>query len=566
MNRAEDYLDKLELDRQNLVQVIKELGVTSLQDNATFSDISDKMTDVVDILESYGNLDDYFNTDISIFKNMNQGMIRQNMFKKVPKVSFGERTNFNKFFYYNQYIKDLNKLDFSKADPTKIKNILIYCNKLQYFPQSLADVITDSMESIFQGLGNLQELPDIDTSNVTNISAAFSGLNGDVLKYLNKYDFSNAIGTFGFSPSWKTDGIERVEVNGNFPKVTKLSVGGGIITDKAQYDKQVTKILDCSELYTPNITAYSTAFRSYYTLLDLSNVDFIQAQIKESDHPFGYQGFDGSATTGLPAWATLIVKDDAQRDYIISNLSTNYRPNNIVTKAEARKITLGNALETYYLKSNDSQAFNVTYKYELLRPNTKTYSITGNGMIDDSGTVVLTNNAQVNDILEITGSLIDKVGTITNTKKVLVCDDPSTQPQYLDKYFYTTCDVANHFKNITFTNNETVIKASDSLDTMNRKVSMTCSIHVKGYSHLDIKIPDSLQFNNGSLKLDGTQITSHNYTKTSKGDSCNIYFCDISNPNEEHVITILLYSSEYITLKDVPYLEIVNVEEVNSNE
>ena len=571
MHRAEDYLDKLELDRQNLLQLVKGLGITSLQDDATFSDIADKMTDVVDILESYGNLDDYFNTDISIFntgyRNYMRGkQVLQNVFKKVPKVSFGERTDFNNFFYDNNYIKDLNKLDFSKADPTKIKKIVSDCNELQYFPQGIADKITDSMESIFLNLRNLQELPDIDTSNVTNISSAFSGLNKELLKELNKYDFSKATGSLGFGITWDTLESERVEVNGNFPKATTLWVAGGQLDNskKEAYDKQVPKIIDYSGLYTPNLTSLGNGFRMYATLLDLSNVDFKQTQVTESNNPFGYPGFDGAATTGLPRWATIIVKDDEQKDYLLTNFSTGYRPNNIVTKAEARKIVLNNALETYYLKSNNSQSFNIVYKWEILRPNTKEYSIIGNGIIDDSGIVTLTDNAQVNDILEITGSLIDKVGTITDTRKVLICDDPSTQPQYLDKYFYTTCNVDNHFKSITFNNNETIIKANDSLETYNKKEKMTCSIHIKGYSHLDIK--KTWNFNFGGIRLDTIEITNYKYDKTSKGDPCDIYSCDIPNPNEEHIITIFLGSNQYSSLKDVPYIEIINVKEANTNE
>lgn len=163
MHRAEDYLDNLEQDRQNLVQALRDNNV-EVQDNETMTSLVDKVAPLVNNI-----YDEYF------------------VFDEETEKLFDNSTN-NDYEYSNMYnigFKDcFKKIKFDK--PLHIMNgssLFVGITLDEYPKVDLSD--NYRFDATFMGC-NIKEIKDIDFSGILYIESLFRGC-----AYLTYLDLSS---------------------------------------------------------------------------------------------------------------------------------------------------------------------------------------------------------------------------------------------------------------------------------------------------------------------------------------------------------------------------------------
>ena len=198
MNRAEDYLNNLEQDRQNLVQALRDNNV-EVQDNETMTSLANKVETKVN-----ATINKYFNNSTTyssysyglwgvLVKKILAPEIRiDNLRRAFEDTKFLEEikskiilTNLNNTSMARTFSGCSSLTNISQIEDTShitdLSSTYSYCEKVKEFPLITSHNIT-TMESTYAGC-NAPSLPDLYTNNVTKMSGVC--INSGIVNFPN---------------------------------------------------------------------------------------------------------------------------------------------------------------------------------------------------------------------------------------------------------------------------------------------------------------------------------------------------------------------------------------------
>ena len=155
-----DYLDNLELDRQDMINSLKSKGME-------ISDIS-KFKELIPYIDTLDDINNYYDTT----KKTSGDFITY--ITKMPSIDTSSYTNMNQMFYGFESLEEISELDTSNV--TSMDSTFYLCYKLKSIPQINTSKV-NSMRNTFTFCRKLTEIPELDTSNVTNMYYIFQGCN-----------------------------------------------------------------------------------------------------------------------------------------------------------------------------------------------------------------------------------------------------------------------------------------------------------------------------------------------------------------------------------------------------
>lgn len=172
-----DYLDNLELDKQDMINSLKSKGI-EISDSATFTEIVPKIDGLVDIGEYYdlnkktsGDASTYI-TQIPMI-DTSQYTSMYNMFRgyssltTIPQLNTSKVTSIDNMFDGCSSLTTIPLIDTSNV--TSMRWTFLNCSSLQTIPQLNTSKVT-RMSHLFNGCSSLTTIPLIDTSNVTDMN------------------------------------------------------------------------------------------------------------------------------------------------------------------------------------------------------------------------------------------------------------------------------------------------------------------------------------------------------------------------------------------------------------
>lgn len=158
MPTTEDYLRQLRVDKHTLVENLNTKGVPA-SDSETFTTLTPKVNDIV--------VGDYFNT-VTEGTSTVSGILKA--LKDLPlDLVVGENLSFG--FAKCAGLENIPLLDTSNV--TNMSYAFQGCTSLISFPQIDTSNVTD-MTNMLKGCTNLENLPILDTSSVTSMNWMFS--------------------------------------------------------------------------------------------------------------------------------------------------------------------------------------------------------------------------------------------------------------------------------------------------------------------------------------------------------------------------------------------------------
>lgn len=152
-----DYLDNLELDRQDMINSLKSKGM-EISDSATFTEIVPKIDGLVDINEYY-----YLNKKTS-------GKF-SSYIKQIPIVDTSDYTQMNYMFSGYSSLTAIPQLDTTKV--VNMNHLFSECSSLISIPLLNTSNVTN-MGAMFSECRALTTIPLLNTSNVTDMGSMFS--------------------------------------------------------------------------------------------------------------------------------------------------------------------------------------------------------------------------------------------------------------------------------------------------------------------------------------------------------------------------------------------------------
>lgn len=171
-----DYLDNLELDRQDMINSLKSKGM-EISDSATFTELVPKIDGLVDI-------NGYFSDTISSGSSVSPGWKKTILKLRSPLKIEGTRADY--MFYGCSNITTIPQLDTSNV--TIMSSMFENCKSLTTIPQlDTSNVI--NMSYMFNYCYNLISVPQLNTSNVTIMIQMFSSCSS--LTTIPQLDTSN---------------------------------------------------------------------------------------------------------------------------------------------------------------------------------------------------------------------------------------------------------------------------------------------------------------------------------------------------------------------------------------
>lgn len=247
MNRAEDYLDNLEQDRQNLIQALRDNNV-EVQDNETMTSLVDKVTTKVD-----ATINKYFNNSTT-YDDYSYGLWGV-LVKKIlaPEIRID---NLRRAFANVKFLEEIkSKIILTNLNNTSMAQTFEGCSNLINIPQ-IEDTshITD-LSSTYNGCEKVKEFPLITSHNITTMESTYANCTAPSLPDLYTNNVTNMRGVCINS------GIVNFP-NWNMEKVTRLSIA---FQDCLQLE-------NVPDLYLPNATDIGSMFARDRNLKTIGNI------------------------------------------------------------------------------------------------------------------------------------------------------------------------------------------------------------------------------------------------------------------------------------------------------
>lgn len=247
MNRAEDYLDNLDLDRQNLIQALRDNNV-EVQDNETMTSLVNKFaTKVGDTINKYFN-------NSTTYSWSSYGLWGV-LVKKIlaPEIRID---NLQKVFANTRFLEEIkSKIILTNLNNTSMASTFAGCSSLTNIPQ-IEDTshITD-LSSTYNGCSKVKEFPLITSHNITNMESTYAGCTSPSLPDLYTNNVTNMdyvcvnSGIVNF-PNW------------NMEKVTSL----------LRAFEGCLQLEHVPDLYLPNATTISSMFTGDKNLKTIGDI------------------------------------------------------------------------------------------------------------------------------------------------------------------------------------------------------------------------------------------------------------------------------------------------------
>lgn len=247
MNRAEDYLDNLEQDRQNLVQALRDNNV-EVQDNETMTSLVNKVETKVN-----ATINKYFNNSTT-YSSYSYGLWGV-LVKKVlaPEIRIDD---LRKAFEDTEFLEEIkSKIILTNLNNTSMESTFSGCSSLTNIPQ-IEDTshITD-LSYTYIGCKKVKEFPLITSHNITTMESTYANCTAPSLPDLYTNNVTNMRGVCINS------GIVNFP-NWNMEKVTRLSIA---FQDCLQLE-------NVPDLYLPNATDIDSMFTRDRNLKTIGNI------------------------------------------------------------------------------------------------------------------------------------------------------------------------------------------------------------------------------------------------------------------------------------------------------
>lgn len=207
MNRAEDYLDNLEQDRQNLIQALRDNNV-EVQDNETMTSLANKVETKVN-----ATINKYFNNSTT-YSSYSYGLWGV-LVKKIlaPEIRID---NLQGVFEDTKFLEEIkSKIILTNLNNTSMARTFSGCSNLINIPQ-IEDTshITD-LNSTYSGCEKVKEFPLITSHNITTMESTYSGCTAPSLPDLYTNNVTNmdyvctSSGIVNF-PNWNMEKVTRL--------------------------------------------------------------------------------------------------------------------------------------------------------------------------------------------------------------------------------------------------------------------------------------------------------------------------------------------------------------------
>lgn len=235
MNRAEDYLDNLEQDRQNLIQALRDNNV-EVQDNETMTSLANKVATKVD-----DTINKYFNNSTT-YSSYSYGLWGV-LVKKIlaPEIRID---NLQGAFEDTKFLEEIkSKIILTNLNNTSMARTFSGCSNLINIPQIEDTSHITNLNSTYNNCEKVKEFPLITSHNITTMESTYSGCNAPSLPDLYTNNVTNMrnvcinSGIVNF-PNW------------NMEKVTNL----------LSAFKGCLQLEHVPDLYLPNATEISSMF------------------------------------------------------------------------------------------------------------------------------------------------------------------------------------------------------------------------------------------------------------------------------------------------------------------
>lgn len=247
MNRAEDYLDNLDLDRQNLIQALRDNSV-EVQDNETMTSLVNKFATKVD-----ATINKYFNNSTT-YSSYSYGLWGV-LVKKIlaPEIRID---NLQGAFEYTKFLEEIkSKIILTNLNNTSMARTFSGCSSLTNIPQ-IEDTshITD-LSSTYSYCEKVKEFPLITSHNITTMESTYAGCTTPSLPDLYTNNVTN---------------MERVCINSgivNFPNWNMEKVTGLLRAFEG-----CLQLEHVPDLYLPNATGISSMFTEDKNLKTIGDI------------------------------------------------------------------------------------------------------------------------------------------------------------------------------------------------------------------------------------------------------------------------------------------------------
>ena len=263
MSRVYKYLDKLEKDKQLLVDILNSKNITS-SSNETFSTLVPKVSSMDDLNKYYdltkktsGNFRTYVTQilfiDTSEYTSMYAMFEGYSSIKTIPQLDTSNVTSMNSMFSGCSSLITIPLLDTSKVKSCNA--MFMKCKSLKTIPQLDTSKVTD-MSMMFNNCTSLETIPLLDTSNVTNMNNTFNTCSSlttipqlDTSKVTDMYATFNSCLLLTTIPQLNASNVNRIY--SVFNNCYNLTTIGGFTNLGQSYD--TTKSANYSD-YTLNLS------------------------------------------------------------------------------------------------------------------------------------------------------------------------------------------------------------------------------------------------------------------------------------------------------------------------
>lgn len=176
-----DYLNQLEQDRQDLVDNLETKGITGLSGDETFTELVPEVLNI----PSGSNLSDYFSSSVSLpsYSYSSYGVAKL-IIKKLPTFTFSS-TNLSYAFANMELLEEVPLIDTSNV--SNMSYCFTNCKKLTTLPLLNFSKLTNA-ERMCEGCTSLISVPQFNTEKLQNVSQMFRSCNS--LTTIPKMDFS----------------------------------------------------------------------------------------------------------------------------------------------------------------------------------------------------------------------------------------------------------------------------------------------------------------------------------------------------------------------------------------
>lgn len=207
MNRAEDYLDNLEQDRQNLIQALRNNNV-EVQDNETMTSLANKVETKVN-----ATINKYFNNSTT-YSSYSYGLWGV-LVKKIlaPEIRID---NLQGAFEDTKFLEEIkSKIILTNLNNTSMASTFAGCSSLINIPQIEDTSHITNLNDTYNNCAKVKEFPLITSHNITTMEGTYAGCTAPSLPDLYTNNVTNmdyvciSSGIVNF-PNWNMEKVTRL--------------------------------------------------------------------------------------------------------------------------------------------------------------------------------------------------------------------------------------------------------------------------------------------------------------------------------------------------------------------